>query len=194
MNKIVAILALGISISCGPQTYHAKTGDILFQDLNSPSSGAIKTASDSPYSHCGLVSVENGTAYVIEAVGPVRKISLDEWIADGGGRYTAARLKKSGSFDCAVTSAEGYMGRPYDILYEWDDAKIYCSELVYKAFENGCGIELCALRPFESYNLGPVRQAVMERYGRIPDGLKVVTPGDLARSDLVKVVYSNMPH
>jgi len=161
------------------------------QDLESPSSEAIKIASDSPYSHCGIVSVEEGSIYVIEAVGPVRKIPLDDWIENGGGRFTAMRLKE-GIPVAAVPAAERYLGLPYDRLYEWDDNKLYCSELVYKAFEDGCGIELCQLRFFESYNIEPVNRAVIQRYGYVPAGQMVVTPGDLAGSALLRVAFSNM--
>jgi hypothetical protein len=32
-----------------------------------------------------------------------------------------------------------YLGRPYDSKYEMDDEKIYCSELVYKAYLSATG-------------------------------------------------------
>jgi len=190
-HKFSILLVLAI-ISCQSGEYSPKTGDIVFQDLRSPSSEAIKVATDSPYSHCGVVTVEKNGTFVIEAVGPVRKIPIERWIDDGNGKFTAMRLKDGSEFDCAIKETGKYMGLPYDIMYGWGDDEFYCSELVYKAYKRGCGIELCPLRPFETYDIEPVRQAVIGRYGTIPEGRKVVAPGDIARSNLLKVIYTNM--
>ncbi len=191
-NTAIALWLL--SLSCGFGGYQALPGDIVFQDLKSPSSEAVKAATDSPYSHCGLVLITDGQPFVLEAAGPVRKIPLAEWIANGGGKFTAVRMRISADFDRVIESAENCLGRPYDPLYEWDDEKLYCSELVYKAYLAGAGIELCRLKRFEEYDIEPVKQAVIDRYGRIPEGLMVVAPGDLAGSILIRTVYSDFPN
>ncbi len=165
----------------------------MLQDLKSPTSEAIKLATDSPYSHCGLVSVEGDSAFVIEAVGPVRKIPLEQWIANGEGLYSVFRFKEGNNVDEAIRIAEKYLGLPYDHMYLWGDDEFYCSELVYKAYSRGCGISLCDLRQFEEYNLELVKRAIIERFGEVPVGQKVVTPEDLARSESLIIVYSNMP-
>ncbi len=192
LKKNFPILFAIVLLGCGSHNYRPRTGDIVLQDLKSPSSEAIKLATDSPYSHCGLVSVEGDVAFVIEAVGPVRKIPLEKWIENGEGSYSALRLKESGNVDDAILAAEEYLGLPYDHMYLWSDDEFYCSELVYKAFIRGCGISLCDLRKFEEYNLESVESAIRERFGEIPVGQKVVTPEDLAHSALLKPVYSNM--
>lgn len=193
LKRGLPALFIILLIACKPGGYEPQTGDIVLQDLKSPSSEAIKLATDSPYSHCGLVSVEGDSAYVIEAVGPVRKIPLEEWIEDGGGLYSALRLKEGRSVDKAIRAAEKYLGLPYDRMYLWSDDEFYCSELVYKAYSRGCGISLCDLRQFEDYNLEPVKRAILERFGEVPVGQKVVTPEDLARSESLIIVYSSMP-
>ena len=183
---------VAILIACAPGNYEPQTGDIVLQDLKSPSSEAIKLATDSRYSHCGLVSVEGDSAFVIDAVGPVRKIPLEQWIENGEGLYSVLRLKEGRDVNNTIRAAENHLGLPYDHMYLWGDDEFYCSELVYKAYSRGCGISLCDLRQFEEYNLEAVKRAIIERFGEVPVGQKVVTPEDLAHSPLLELIYSNM--
>lgn len=192
LKRDLPALFITILIACKPGGYEPQSGDIVLQDLKSLSSEAIKLATDSPYSHCGLVSLEGDSAFVIEAVGPVRKIPLEEWIENGEGLYSVLRLKEGNNVDEAIRIAKKYLGLPYDHMYLWGDDEFYCSELVYKAFERGCRISLCDLKHFEEYNLEPVKRAIIERFGEIPVGQKVVTPKDLAHSSLLELIYSNM--
>ena len=192
LKRNLPILFAAILLSCGCHNYRPQTGDIVLQDLKSPSSEAIKLATNSPYSHCGIVSMEDDSAFVIEAVGPVRKIPLEKWIENGEGLYSVLRLKEGRNVDDAIRAAEKYLGLPYDHMYLWGDDEFYCSELVYKAFNRGCGIRLCDLRQFEEYDLEPVKRAIIERFGDVPVGQMVVTPGDLAHSSMLKLVYSNI--
>ncbi len=192
LKRDLPALFITILIACKPGGYEPQTGDIVLQDLKSLSSEAIKLATDSPYSHCGLVSVEGDSAFVIEAVGPVRKIPLGQWIANGEGLYSVLRLKEGRDVNNSISAAENHLGLPYDHMYLWGDDEFYCSELVYKAYSRGCGISLCDLRQFEEYNLESVESAIRERFGEVPVGQMVVTPSDLAHSSLLKLIYSNM--
>ena len=36
-------------------------------------------------------------------------------------------------------SLRGDLGKDYDNLFEWSDKKIYCSELIWRAYERGLG-------------------------------------------------------
>ncbi len=187
----VTLLVLWIFSGCQGDRYDPVTGDIIFQDSGGLSSREIKIATDSPYSHCGIVAVEKDSAFVIEAVGPVRKISLEEWIRKGGGKYTAKRAINKINAENIIKAAEGFLGLPYDRYYEWDDKKLYCSELVYKAYFRGDSIKLCPLRKFCEYDIEGIKNSVIERYGKIPEGMDIVAPADLAESRLLKTVYSD---
>ena len=64
--------------------YDPQDGDIIFQSL--PKNAvitAIEGATNSPYSHCGVVVNRNGKWYVNEAIGPVKDTSLYRWIIRG---------------------------------------------------------------------------------------------------------------
>jgi hypothetical protein len=188
---VLTFLLFWILSGCQGGRYEPLTGDIVFQDSGGLSSREIKIATGSPYSHCGIVTVDNDSAFVIEAVGPVRKIPLAEWIGKGGGKFTAKRAIINVNAENIIKAAEEFLGLPYDRYYEWDDNKLYCSELVYKAYFRGDNVSLCPLRRFEDYRIESIRESIIERYGKVPRDLKLVAPADLAESRMLKTVHSD---
>ncbi len=194
----VAFIVVGCSYFSG---YAPKAGDIVFQDLESPQGQAIKLATGSPYTHCGIIFEKDRDFVVYEAVGPVRTIPLQEWIRLGvGGHFVASRLDSSGQqlTDDIIKRmqqiGEQHLGKPYDQVFNWSDSQMYCSELVWKIYRDGAGIELSSPRQLGSYQLDhpAVRAKLQERYGdSIPLQEPVVAPVDLMESPHLKKVYSN---
>ena len=73
-----------------------KDGDLIFQTSRSSQSKAIQLATNSKYSHCGIVFKEGDSFYVFEAVQPVKRTPLAEWIARGEkGEFVVKRLKNA---------------------------------------------------------------------------------------------------
>ena len=73
-----------------------KNGDLIFQTSTSKQSKAIQLATDSKYSHCGIIYCNNGKYYVFEAIHHVTKTPLDKWIARGkDGHFVIKRLRNS---------------------------------------------------------------------------------------------------
>jgi len=58
-----------------------QNGDLIFQTSLSSQSMAIQLATKSKYSHCGLIYKNGNDFFVFEAVHPVKRTPLDEWIA-----------------------------------------------------------------------------------------------------------------
>jgi len=118
--------------------YEPANGDVIFQALpRMDLVDAIEGCSGSPYSHCGIVLKINGNWIVREALGDVHDTPLALWILRGRNKsFDVYRLKKdySEKIPKFVELTEDYLGLPYDIKYEMDSEKIYCSELVYKSF------------------------------------------------------------
>lgn len=70
-----------------------KDGDIIFQTSLSLQSKAIQFATDSKYSHCGIIFKNKGKYYVYEAIQPVKQTPLDKWIERGkDGKFVTKRL------------------------------------------------------------------------------------------------------
>ncbi len=176
--------------------YELRNGDIVFQETNSNQGIAIKAATDSRWTHVGMVFFRDGKPMVIEAVQPVKVTPLSRFIARSPKSFYAMRLKEADkqiNAD-AVSKAEQYcnsvLGKDYDGQFRWSDDRIYCSELVWKVYKNAVGIELCKPRAFSSYNLKhpTVQRLVKARYGStnaLPLNEVAVAPSDLAESTLL---------
>lgn len=173
-------------------------GDIIFQTSQSKQCEAVRIATNSKFSHCGIIYEINGKKYVFEAVQPIKTTLLSEWIKHGeDNKYLVKRLKNSSEIlTSEVISKMKNYGKQfdkkdYDLYFEWTDDKIYCSELVWKIYKNGAGIELCSLEKLKNFNLAneKVKQILKERYGnKIPLEEKVVAPSQLVNSNLLETI------
>jgi len=172
-----------------------QNGDIVFQSSESAQSTAIKLATGSNFSHCGIVMNLNDEWMVLEAVQPVRVIPIKDWIAQGtDGKYSKKRLKNDEILTTAVANkmwktGSSFLGKNYDIFFGWGDDKLYCSELVWKIYRRGTGLELGNLKKLKEYNLDSkeVKEQLKLRYGKdIPLNDKMISPQDIWESDLLE--------
>jgi hypothetical protein len=178
------------------ETKLIKEGDIVFQQSISRQSTAIELATHSRYSHMGMIFKENGEFLVLEAVQPVQYTPLDEWIKRGKrGHIVIKRLKDEALNDDVIRKmklqGESYVGKKYDIHFEWSDEKIYCSELVWKIYKDVLGVEIGPLKKLKDFDLKHERvQSIMkQRYGEnIPYEETVVSPGDIFDSEKLELV------
>ncbi len=178
-----------------------KNGDLIFQTSLSGQSKAIQLATNSKYSHCGIVYIDNEQFYVFEAIQPVKTTPLDKWIARGeNGHYVIKRLKNADQVLTAETlqkmKNEGnkFKGKNYDLTFEWSDDKIYCSELIWKVYQRATVIEIGELEKLSDFNLTneAVKKKMKERYGdKIPMNEIVISPAAIFDSELLITVKSN---
>jgi len=176
-------------------------GDIIFQSSNSQLSVAIQLATKSKYSHCGIIFKDKGAWYVYEAVQPVSSTPLDQWIAHGDGKkYVIKRLANAKqALNPAVINkmkqaGKQFMGKDYDGTFEWSDDRIYCSELVWKIYKTGAGIEVGQLKKLKDFDLSSqvVKAKLKEHYGNnIPLNEPVISPVAIFDSTLLVTVKSN---
>ncbi|MEP6930316.1 MAG: YiiX family permuted papain-like enzyme, partial [Flavobacterium sp.] len=169
-------------------------GDIIFQTSESSQCEAVRIATGSKFSHCGLILNVNDKWFVFEAVQPVKLTPLEQWIVHGKeGKYVVKRLKNAtavlnpATLEKMKTYGNQFAGKQYDAYFEWTDDRIYCSELVWKIYKNGAGIELSKLQHLKDFNLADerVKKVLKERYGNdIPLDEEVVSPSNLADSKL----------
>ncbi|WP_343558687.1 YiiX family permuted papain-like enzyme [Sphingobacterium sp.] len=178
-----------------------KDGDMIFQSSISPQCKAIQLATGSPYSHCGLIFHKDGKPYVLEAIQPVTVTGLTDWIARGKNKhYVIKRLREANKVLSAdvLTKMKGigaeFLGRNYDATFEWSDNRIYCSELIWKIYQRGAGIEVGKLEKLKDFDLSSaeVKSKLKERYGnRIPLEETVISPVSIFNSELLITVANN---
>jgi len=169
-----------------------RDGDIIFHSSRSEQSALIRRATHSEYTHVGLIFIRNGRPEVLEAVGPVKYTPLAEWIARGEkGRCVVKRLCAG---EHALTpeaagrlrrAAESYLRLPYDRLFLWSDDRIYCSELVWKAYREATGLELGRLSRLGNWVAdAAVRKELVRRHGPHPPlDAPVIAPVDIFEAE-----------
>jgi len=177
-----------------------KEGDIIFQSSMSGQSRAIQLATGSKYSHIGILFKEKGQWLVYEAVQPVCATPINQWIKRGdNNHYVVKRLSKVDSLltidiiDKMRSTAKNYIGKNYDIYFEWSDENIYCSELVWKIYKQATNLEIGKLQALKEFDFShPIVQATAkERYGsRIPEDEMAISPGEMFNSELLELVIS----
>jgi len=192
--RLLAALAALLPV-CAAAAGSLRDGDIIFQSSRSGQSAAIQLATHSPYSHVGVIFLRDGKPFVYEAVATVRYTPLDAWKKRGdGGRYVVKRLKTPLSAARAAklrTAAGPFAGKPYDLYFEWSDERIYCSELVWKLYDQALGVKLGELQELREFDLTDpaVKAKLRERYGsHVPLDEPVVSPGAQFASPLLKTV------
>ncbi len=192
--KAMRCIALLLCLALAPlaNAYTPEDGDIVFHTSTSSQSAAVQAATGSRYSHMGMVLLRNGRPYVLEAVQPVRYTPLQAWLDRGlQGRYVIKRPAvplTQASKERLHAAASSYVGRPYDLTFEWSDQRIYCSELVWKLYRDAAAIELAPLARLASFDLQApaVRAKLFERYGgNIPLDEPVISPAAIFDSPLL---------
>jgi cell wall-associated NlpC family hydrolase len=176
-----------------------RSGDLIFQESSSPQSEMVAALTSSRWTHLGVVLVEPKGVRVLEAASPVKLTPLAEWIARGrGGRYVVKRVHDA---DQRLTPnveksmralGAKWLGLPYDLRFRWDDDALYCSELVYKLYARGAGIELGRIQRAGDMNLDDerVERAIQARFGnaRLDRNEPVVTPDSIFNDEQLEEV------
>ncbi len=207
MKPLIILYALSL-ISCQaaplPVVYTPQHGDLVFQSLPcNPIIDAIEGCTGSPYSHCGIVIHHEGGWHVLEAIGPVKETPLKNWIAQSSiskGRrdhFAVCRLKPEFQkhIPSMIAGARRFIGKPYDIQYELDDEKIYCSELIYKGWQAATTHPLGKLCRLSDLNWQPYETVIRSiTGGRLPLDRQMITPKNLAAAPQLDPILPYSAH
>jgi hypothetical protein len=199
--SLATIAVLGVTY--GPAwwayaSYEPQEGDVIFQSLPfSRLVTAIEGATQSPFSHCGIVARENGRWVVYEALKPVGPTPLGDFIARGRNQaFQVKRLKneQQSLVPALLASVRKLRGRPYDERYRLDDdgEAIYCSELIYVAYRDTTGgASLGQLVTLGELKWQPYAELI-EQIEKAPPPLdrQLITPRDLFRAHQFETAFS----
>lgn len=208
MKKIIFIifsLIVAVQISSAGHIFDPaviRDGDIIFHETNFEQSRALKLVTKSRYTHAGIIFRINGQWKVLEAVQPVKYTDLSDFIRRGTNRHYAVKRLKNRDEVLTIETVEKmktygktFLGRNYDIYFEWNDKRIYCTELIWKLYKKNTGIETGKLQRLGDLDLSHpfVIMLLNQRYGKkIPYDEPVITPASMFASDnLVTVVEEN---
>jgi hypothetical protein len=125
-----------------------RDGDIVFRRGDAriarglfPLSLFISRATGSPFSHTGIVALEDGAAVVYDCTSAgVRRQPFEIWMLDTVGAWGVKRLKPE--LRRTIPGVLGYCRQkfeqqvPFDYGFRLDDTALYCLELTEKAFRS----------------------------------------------------------
>lgn len=149
--KAALVVALALLAAPPPEAPlpAVRDGDLVFHTSKSRQSQLVALATGSRWTHMGIVVVQDGEPWVLEAVQPVKLTKLSAWISRGdAGRVVVKRLAKADEVLTAGAVAKmrelgkAWLGKDYDLRFQWSDESLYCSELVFKLYEQGAGVEI----------------------------------------------------
>ena len=176
-----------------------ETGDLVFQTTRGKLAAVIHAATLSKYTHVGVVVMRKGAPWILEASGPVGMTRFRRFVRRGvGGRYVVKRIKgglTSIQKRRLVRAGRKYLKRRYDATFRWSDKRMYCSELVWKAYARGLKIRVGEPQTMgELYNVyNPiVRRFAKRAYGdHLPTKELIVTPVRMFDSKLLETIHVN---
>ncbi|MCM1503770.1 MAG: hypothetical protein NC127_01040 [Muribaculum sp.] len=208
MILVSAILFTECAFHNSRKDYVPQNGDLAFQI--SETSEFVKAITDASaqrdslkFAHVGIIVVDNGENYVLEATpeGGVKLTDLTQYLSEsekiGGKPGVVIKRVTDRDFPIeeAVERAKSYMGQEYDWTFLPDNGKMYCSELVYESFIDGVGNHLFKASPmnFRDSN-GDFPHYWTELFDRlgieIPQGVSGTNPQDLSNETSLHEVYS----
>jgi hypothetical protein len=168
---------------------NVREGDVIFQTSLSQQSPLIKMGTRSTITHCGVVVMKDGKPYVLETQKTLVLTPLKKFIARGkDGKYWHKRPK----LDNVKIKYSGYLGKPYDLAFKFDNGKFYCSELIYDVYLNQLGVELCKPKTiddyliFGSHRIPKIKRAIKKR--GITMDQYAIAPVDVFNSKELKFV------
>jgi hypothetical protein len=207
MRKLLVFIMLNCSsIFCfGFELYDSsllQEGDIIFHESLSDQAKALKLVTKSRYTHVAILFRINNEWYVEEAVQPVKYTKLSNFISRGRNKhYVIKRIKNSSEL---ITSdkinkmksyGKTFLNKNYDLCFEWDDKRIYCTELVWKIYNQVLNIEVGKLEHLKDFDLSDpfVKKLMKDRYGNsIPFNELVISPKSMFdAANLETVVVHN---
>lgn len=162
-----------------------KVGDIIFHKSQSKQSKAINEASESEWTHVGIIVSKNDEWYVAEAIGPVVSTKLQDFINRGKDKeYKIYRFKhfNAETMEANLIKAIKKQNKKYDIYFEFSDENTYCSELVYKAMREVTGHELGKVQQFKDLKLdGPyvkdmIKKRLTDKGRELDPDEEIITP------------------
>ncbi len=205
---LISIIILIVSIpQINSQEVKLKNGDFLFQDLNcGPLCDAIENATfhhkKYKISHMGVVSIEDGKIYVIEAYKKVQKTPLKDFLnrsltQQNQPKVIVGRLKPAyqSLIPAFLKRLYQQLGKAYDTEFKLFNHKYYCSELVYENLLDRQQKPILPVKPMSFKNkLTQTFDSAWIKYFKkqnlpIPEGQPGCNPADYMLNPKIQLVY-----
>lgn len=184
--------------ACTKVASQLNEGDLIFLDIDSVIFEQVAVATLTWTSHVGVAVYEEGWYVAESALLKSRKTPLCKYLSrTQEERFEVRRLKNSLS-EAKLQELKDYlnsrMGIFYDTGFDYDSSQLFCSKLVYDAFQN-IGISVGEIKTFTQV-LGENPEGSLTFWqfwflGSIPWDRRTVTPKDQLIDDDFFTVLSH---
>lgn len=182
MRFILFIISMLLLTGCGNSidVTDLQEGDIVFIESQSSQAPYIKVGTMSKWTHCGVVVDTPQGLKVLEASKTVRLTPFSKFI--GSAKDETWTVKRPNQKLSKPISYSKCLRLPYNLVFKFNNGKMYCSELVWKIYIDQ-GIELCKPRKVSSFIMTRIPNVAgqMQKRNISPDQM-VVAPVDLYKA------------
>lgn len=204
------VSALIILSGCN-NNFKLQDGDLLFAvdkdetELVNAIKSSTSVEKGIPFSHVGIVKIEDENVYVIEATTSdgVIKTLLYNFMQKaaklkGEPIIAVGRVNPQYSYlvSKAIENAEESLATPYDFAYDETNDQLYCSELIRFAYVDSTGnpiFEPLAMS-FKNKKTGETEPYWIQHFQKlgeeVPEGKPGTNPADMAKSPVIKIVHT----
>ncbi|MFT5167123.1 MAG: hypothetical protein ACI8P3_002360 [Saprospiraceae bacterium] len=192
-------------------TFPLQEGDLLFQDNDcGPFCDAIEKVTHgingANLSHVGIVIQGGNSEFVVlEAISrgvvetPIDTFLNRSFDKEGKPKVLVGRLKpaQQSLVRPAIQSALQHRGKAYDDVFDINNDKFYCSELIYFAFKNAnegtpiFQLRLMTYKDPDTKETFPIWADYFQKLNKsIPEDQPGLNPGSMSRSLYLNIVYA----
>jgi hypothetical protein len=189
--------------------FKLKEGDLLFQDSDcGPFCEAIEKVTfgykGAKFSHIGMLIKDKEGLKVMEAISagvvltPIDSFLNRSFDQESNPKVMVGRLKPRNQvlIPRAIDFIYRKMTKEYDDVFDMENDKYYCSELIYDAFKSANNnIPIFALKPmtFKDPETN-LTFSIWEKYFEelnypIPEGAPGINPGGISTSKFIEIVH-----
>lgn len=190
--------------------FQLKAGDILFQDSDcGPFCESIEKVTfgfkGSKFSHVGMIIPDNNeNLIVIEAISkgvvktPLKDFFNRSFDENNNSKVVVGRIKKqyNNLVEKAIEFSQTKLGLAYDDVFDINNNKYYCSELIYDSFKHANNNEPIFELQKMTYKDPTTNKTfpIWEDYFKklrvaIPEGKPGLNPGGMSKSNYIDIVH-----
>jgi hypothetical protein len=197
---VVFVCSVAQASLCDKVADHLQEGDLVFLDMDSVIFEQVAIATQTWTSHVGVAVYDEGWYVVESALIFSRQTPLCSYLKRTQDQRFAIRRLKRDLTASQLAELKDYlsaqMGVLYDTGFNYDSERLFCSKLVYEAFQT-IGIEVGQIKTLRDlFNENPEGSLTFWKWwflGSIPWERRTITPKDqLIDSDFFTVLSSEV--